>query len=220
MNSYKLNNKKFGSNESKLTGRKLLNIANLAPAEDYELLYKINEKGFEPIQLDEEVDLRKAGIEGFYARPYRKISIDINGKKYQTEESFMTPIEVMKLADVDPDRNYLKEIRKGKVEVTYKDDIEHKIAITRNSSFITIETPIDIKFIVVNAKQKEWSNKKISFEEVVKLAYGEISSKPNIIYTINYINGVSSKPEGSMLKGDVISVKNKMIFNATRTDKS
>lgn len=217
---FKINNRRFDSSESKLTGNDLLTIANLTPVEDYELLYKINEKGFTPIQLDEVIDLKTAGIEGFKARPYKKLLIKVNDKQYEVEECFMTPTEIMETASINSDRNYLKEIRKGGVEVTYKDDVDHKIAITKNSCFISCEIEELIECVIVNSKPKDWSKDKISFEDVVILAYGKISTDPNVIYTINYINGVPSKPEGSMLKGDVISVKNKMIFNVTETNKS
>ncbi|GAB4159360.1 MAG: hypothetical protein Tsb0033_13790 [Winogradskyella sp.] len=216
---FKINQKRFESNEPKITGRELLTIANLTPVEDFELLYKINEKGFEPIQLDEIVDLKTAGIEGFKAKPYRKLKIRVDDKQYEVEECFMTPLEIMDLAGINPDRFYLKEIRKGNVEVSYKDDVEHKIAITKASCFVSCERE-EIKCVIVNAREKAWSNEKISFDDVVKLAYGEVSTNPNVIYTINYKRGVPSKPEGSMVKGEVIYVKNKMIFNVTQTNRS
>lgn len=220
MYTFKINNKRFESSESKITGRELLSIAQLSPVEDYELLYKINEKGFTPIQLDEEVDLKTAGIEGFRARPYKKLSIKVDDKEYKVDKCFMTPIEIMDVASINSDRYYLKEIRKGGVEVTYEDDVKHKIAITKHSCFVSCEIEELIQCVIVNSKPKDWSRDTISFEDVVILAYGKISTDPNLIYTINYINGVPSKPEGRMLKGDIISVKNKMIFNVTETNKS
>ncbi len=217
---FKINNERFESSKSKITGQELLTIANLLPAEDYELLYRINEKGYTPIQLDEEVNLKTAGIEGFKARPYKKLFIKVNDKPYEVEECFMSPIEIMKLAGINTDHNYLMEIRKGGVEVTYQDDVDHKIAINKNSCFVSCEIEELIECVIVNSKPKDWSKQTISFEEVVILAYGKVSTDPNVIYTVNYIGGVLSKPEGSMLKGEVVSVKNKMIFNVTETNKS
>ena len=89
---FTINRKKFESSESKITGRELLTIANLTPVEDFELLYKINEKGFTPIQLDEIVDLKTAGIEGFKAKPYRKLKIKVDNKQYEVEECLMTSL--------------------------------------------------------------------------------------------------------------------------------
>jgi (2Fe-2S) ferredoxin len=216
---FKINGKRFESSESKISGRELLTIANLTPVEDFELLYKINEKGYTPIQLDEVVDLKTAGIEGFKAKSYKKLKIKVDNKQCEVEECFMTPIEIMEVAGINPDRFYLKEIRKGNVEVSYKDDAEHKIAITKTSCFVSCQLE-EIQCVVVNAREKAWNIDKISFDDVVKLAYGEVSTNPNVIYTINYKRGVPSKPEGSMVKGEVIYVKNKMIFNVTQTNKS
>lgn len=218
--NFRLNNKKFETDESKITGSQLLTIANLIPTEDYELLYKINEKGYEPIQLDEEVDLKKVGIEGFKAKPYKGVIIKIDGKDYEVEECFMNPKEIMALARIDSDRFYLNELRPNGDEITYKDDLEHKIPITRKSCFKSCKIEVTIECVIVNAREKPWSKDTISFEEVVVLQYGSITHNSRIIYTVNYAKGVPSKPEGSMVKGDVISVNNKMIFNVTQTNKS
>jgi hypothetical protein len=218
--TFRLNNKKFETNESKITGSQLLATANLSPAEDYELLYKINEKGFAPIQPDEEVDLKTAGIEGFKAKPYKGIVIKVDGKDYEVEECFMTPKEIMALAGINSDRYSLNELRPNGDEITYKDDLEHKIAITRKSCFTSCKIEVIIKCVIVNAREKPWNKDTISFEEVVVLQYGSITNDSRVIYTVNYAKGVSSKPEGSMVKGDVISVNNKMIFNVTQTNKS
>tara|TARA_B100001146_G_C16084954_1_gene392359 strand:- start:68 stop:730 length:663 start_codon:yes stop_codon:yes gene_type:complete len=220
MFTYIVNRKRFESSEPKITGRNILEEAGLTPVEDYELLYEINKKGFTPIQLDEVVDLRKVGIEGFKASLYKSIKIKIDNKEIEVDDCFMTPIEVLAAAGFDFNSFYLVEMRSGGVEVSYKDDVEHKIAINRKSSFITYKIETVIECIIVNAKPKAWYKPKISFDEVVQLAYGAISPNPNVIYTINYIKGVPAKPEGSMVKGDEIFVNNKMIFNVTRTDKS
>ncbi len=220
MYTFKVNKREFETNESKITGKQILTIANLTPVEDFELLYKINEKGFTPIQLDEEVDLKSAGIENLRARPYKGIIIKVDDKEIEVDECIMTPIEIMSAAGLDSNRYSLNELRAGGVEVTYKDDVEHKIAITKKSYFVSCKLDLVIECVIVNAKVKPWVNERISFDEVVVLEYGSVSTNPNVIYTINYVKGVPSKPNGTMVKGEVISVKNKMIFNVTQTNKS
>lgn len=218
--TYKVNDQKFEANESKITGEQILTIAKLTPVEDYELLQKVNEKGFTPIQLDEKVDLKTAGIEGFKAKPYDGITIKVDDKVFKVNKCFMTPIEIMFAAGIDSDRYSLNELRAGGVEVTYKDDVEHKIAITKKSCFVSCKIDIVIDYVIVNAKVKPWVKHKISFDEVVILEYGSVSTNPNVIYTIDYVKGVPSKPSGTMVKGEVISVNNKLIFNVTQTNKS
>lgn len=74
--------------------------------------------------------------------------------------------------------------------------------------------------ILVNAREKIWTEKKITFDEVVILAFGLISPDPNVSYTVTYKNGDNNKPEGIMVKGDDVKVKEGMRFNATQTNRS
>ena len=55
---------------------------------------------------------------------------------------------------------------------------------------------------------------------MVVLAFGSISNDPNIVYTVTYKKGDNNKPEGIMVKGDEIKVKNEMRFNVTQTNRS
>lgn len=74
--------------------------------------------------------------------------------------------------------------------------------------------------IIVNGTPKEWKEKSISFEQVVVLAFGTYNNSPNVCYTVTYSRGHHSKPEGSMVKGQEVKVKHRMIFNVSATDKS
>jgi hypothetical protein len=78
----------------------------------------------------------------------------------------------------------------------------------------------DKNMIVVNGREKPWNEKEISFEQVVVLAFGAYNNVETTVYTITYKRGHGNKPEGSMVKGEVIKVKDKMILNVTATDKS
>jgi hypothetical protein len=74
--------------------------------------------------------------------------------------------------------------------------------------------------LIVNGEEKGWNEKEISFKQVIILAFGTYNEDPRICYTVNYSRGPGQNKEGSMVKGDVVRVKNKMVFNATSTDKS
>ena len=74
--------------------------------------------------------------------------------------------------------------------------------------------------IIVNGTEEVIEEKEITFEQLVVFAYGEISDNPLIIYTITYLRGTGNKPEGSMLRGDSVKVKDGMIFSVTKTDRS
>ena len=141
---FRVNRKKFESVNPVVTGKEVLEIATLLPVEDYELLIKVNEKGFEPVQLDEEIDLKGAGIEGFFAKPYKKLIIRVDDEPVEVDECFMTPDEILKESGKNPDGYYLKLIDKHK-EISYKNDREHKVAIKNGLTFISCKleaTPV------------------------------------------------------------------------------
>ncbi len=216
---FKINDKPFIANKAINTGRELLEIAGLKPVENYELLYRINEGGYTPIQLEEKINLDKVGVEGFKAKPYKTIIVNIDDKEYQVDEIFMTPLELLDVAKIDSDSHYLIEVRNDGDEITYRKDPEHKITISESSKFYSKEFK-KIEYIVVNTDNKPWTKKTITYDEVVELAYGQVSNDPKVLYTITYTKGVPSKPSGTLVKGGEIKVKNKMIFNVTQANQS
>lgn len=74
--------------------------------------------------------------------------------------------------------------------------------------------------IIVNGTNKVWYEKRISYREVIVLAFGAFVENDSMCYTVNYKRGVHQKPEGSMSDGDFVNINPNMIFNVTRTDKS
>lgn len=75
--------------------------------------------------------------------------------------------------------------------------------------------------IVVNTKPHPWAEKEISYVEVVQLAYpGADLGNEQITYTVKYRRGMGNKPEGSLVDGKSVKVKDGMTFDVTKTDRS
>lgn len=74
--------------------------------------------------------------------------------------------------------------------------------------------------IIVNGRQKVVTEKEISFAEIVALAFDNPPTGSNIIFTVTYRKGEGHKPEGTLIAGGKVKVKDGMIFNVTATDKS
>lgn len=74
--------------------------------------------------------------------------------------------------------------------------------------------------IIVNGRRKVVTQHRLSFSEVVALAYDNPPSGPNIMFTITYRNGPAKNPEGTLLEGQTVKIKDGMIFVVTTTDKS
>ena len=74
--------------------------------------------------------------------------------------------------------------------------------------------------IVVNAREKVVRSKELSFAAVVALAFETAPHGANTAYTITYRRGEGNKPEGTLVEGQSVKIKDGMIFNVTATDKS
>lgn len=74
--------------------------------------------------------------------------------------------------------------------------------------------------IIVNTREKDWDKEKISYEEVVILAFGSYSKDENVVYTVTYSKGPEGHREGSLVKGESVKIKNGMIFNVSQTNRS
>lgn len=73
--------------------------------------------------------------------------------------------------------------------------------------------------IIVNARERTVDQRELTFEELVILAFGPPNSE-NSVYTVTYQKGPDQKPHGSLVAGETVKLKNGMIFNVVRTDKS
>jgi hypothetical protein len=74
--------------------------------------------------------------------------------------------------------------------------------------------------IFVNGRKKVVTTPELSFNQVVALAFDPVPTGPNIMFTITYRHGPHANPEGNLLEGDTVKVKDGMIFNVTPTNKS
>lgn len=73
--------------------------------------------------------------------------------------------------------------------------------------------------INVNGRAKVVTAKELSFAEVIALA-DNLPTGPNIVYTVTFRRGHGEKPEGTLVEGETLKVKDGMIVNVTATDKS
>jgi hypothetical protein len=74
--------------------------------------------------------------------------------------------------------------------------------------------------IVVNTREKTVYTKELTFEEVVELAFSPPPTGPYVVITVTYRRGHGDKPEGTLVAGQTVKVKEGMVFNVTATDKS
>jgi hypothetical protein len=74
--------------------------------------------------------------------------------------------------------------------------------------------------IIVNGRQKVVTEKELTFAQIVALAFDTPPTGANLVFTVTYRRGEGNKPEGTLVAGESVKVKDGMIFNVTATDKS
>jgi len=75
--------------------------------------------------------------------------------------------------------------------------------------------------IIVNGRAVTVTGRELSFDDVVKLAFSAPPGGADTIFTVTYRKGGNDhRPEGVMVEGDVVKIKEGTIFNVTATNRS
>ena len=163
---------------------------------------------------DDELPEGGAGSGGHAALRGHAVRVHIDRVAYETETP-TTGAALYALADIGPHFELFRE-----VEGSDEDD-----PIPRDGTPIALRE--DEHFysqkeyrIVVNAREAEVDKRRISYAEVVALAFNPVPVGPDIIFTITYRKGPHANPKGTLPEGESVLVKNGMIFVVTQTNRS
>lgn len=74
--------------------------------------------------------------------------------------------------------------------------------------------------IIVEATAHEWPKEEITYVDVVTLEVPNYQQHPEITYSVKYKNGHGNKPEGILVPGASVKVKEGMVFNVSETGQS
>jgi len=74
--------------------------------------------------------------------------------------------------------------------------------------------------IIVNGRSKTVTEHELSFAQIVALAFDNPPTGDNVMFTITYRRGEGNKPEGTLVEGETVTIKDGMIFNVSATNKS
>jgi hypothetical protein len=173
---------------------------------------------------DETVDLSKGNIfyrlakcetkpSGHCAAP-PKLALFVDDRPEVTINPHQTGKTIRELFGFKDDVNLFRDYESPHDEAI---SLEQPVPFDKGPVFYTRRQQMQIT-IIVNGREKTVTGKTISYEQVVRLAFD--SSDPDTIYTVTFKKGPPSKPQGSMVAGDVVKLECGMIFNVTPTRKS
>lgn len=72
--------------------------------------------------------------------------------------------------------------------------------------------------IIINGRKREVTDHKLTYQQVVKLAYPDEQPDANTVYTVAYANPHGK--DGTLVDGQDVLVKNGMSFNVSKTSRS
>ena len=147
-----------------------------------------------------------------------QVRIHIDQKPYESPNP-TTGEALYKLGHVQPGYDLFREVKGDREDPTVENDDE-PVHLREDEHFHSDPAQPRKYTIIVRGQKKTVTTKKVSFEEIVKLAFPTPPEGANILYTVSYEDGPRINPQGSLKEGQSVFVKNWMIFNVTATDKS
>ena len=147
-----------------------------------------------------------------------EVRIHIDQKPYESPNP--TNGEALyRLGQVQPGYDLFREVKGDKEDPVIENDDE-PIHLREDEHLHSGPAQPRKYTIIVNGRKKIVTTKRVSFGEIVKLAFPTPPEGANILYTVSYEDGPRINPQGSLKEGQSVVVKNWMIFNVTATDKS
>jgi hypothetical protein len=195
------------------TGAELKQLAGIPL--DTELFLSISKPyQDELIENEKSVNLARPETEYFFVK--KKLHFTINTVPFTWYRQYITGAEIRELGNISPDDDIYLDIKEGWEDDLIKDDEVVDLARPGVEHFVS--RPRHNVEIIVNASRKKYDKPKISYEEVVILAFGNYD--PNRSYTVKYTDGPHQNPKGLMSKGTEVFVQHNMQFNVASTHQS
>ena len=140
----------------------------------------------------------------------------IDSKIFESEKPVISGVEMKSIAGISPDITICQVL-----------DKKAGIKLVQNDSLVNLSASGVEMFLVViqnfsctlklNSTDVPWSKQYISYDEVVSLVYG---TNEVLKVSITYSHGPETNPNGNLLIGEIILVKNFIRITADGTVKS
>lgn len=212
---YRIDGDLVGTSDPLITGREIRSKAGLNPASDY-VLIEVGDATTRSIGLEEKVDLSVSeAIEFLSFLNDRTYGLTINERGHEWGDETITASEIRRIAKI-PDEHELILDSAGDRAIEDGGSIRLK---PKGVERVVSRPPTEI-CIFVNTRQKLVDPGKISFAELIALAFTDVPTGPNTAFTVSYRKGPGTDPEGTLIDGESIRLRKGMVFNVSATDKS
>lgn len=165
----------------------------------------------------ESIDLARHGIEYFFTK--NPLHFSINNVRFDWDRATISGLKIRSLGEIPETHEIFLDVPDPYIDEPIYDTTIVNLAINGTEHFVSREKCIEFN-IIVNGRSIPWNQRRIGYKEVVELAFGAYQENDQTAYSVTYTKGPHSNPQGTMVKNDIVNIKNKMIFNVTATNRS
>ncbi|OBP72229.1 hypothetical protein BAE42_15480 [Mesorhizobium loti] len=211
--TYKLNGRVVATDDAIVSGRAVRNSGGLDPASDY-ILIQIADRTSRSIGLEEAIDLRQMPQPEFLSfKGDSTFSFTVNERGWEWGAATISASDIYRYASIAEELELILDSA-GDTVIPADGAVVlggHGVERIRSREAKTV-------VIMINGRSRTIPRRKHSYREIALLAYPDADFE-KFKYTITYLKGVHGA-EGDLVEGEKIEVKNGMVFNVRRSDKS
>ena len=206
------------STDSHPTGRVICEAAGAIPADEF-ILIQIADRETRSVALDERVDLREVDRLRFRVfRDDRAFTFTLDGRGFEWGSDSIPAVARRDFAEIDTDFELVLRHEAG---VVIPDDSE--IALSKSHVAVRLFTrrrQPELITIVINGRARQVKGPKISFSEVVALAFPTRRQGPKGSSRSNTSAALTTSLRELRLRGRSVKIKKGMEFDVTPTNRS
>lgn len=212
------NFREAGFDDRKVTGAQIAEAVGAHPLTDFVVIQQLESLELETLRPTELANLKKSTR--FFVIPGDAVyAFVVDGLSMAWPKKTITGQSIKRLVDKDDEDTELLLEREDQPDKIIGDKDEVRLSNDGVEKLKTRPAQFTVTIIVEGTAHK-WHNKKISYTEVVTLEVPDYAQHPEVTYSVKYTNGPNHHPEGTLVKGESVKVKDGMIFSVSETGQS
>jgi hypothetical protein len=208
----------FRFEDRKVTGAQIAEAFRAHPVADFVVLQQLETLELEALRPTELADLEESS-RFFVIRGDATYNFTVDGLAMVWPLKTITGQHIKRLVGKDDDDIELLLEREDQPDKVIGDTDQVRLSGDGVEKFKTRPAKVTVT-IIVEGTPHEWHKKKISYVEVVTLEVPDYAQHPDITYSVKFTNGPPNRPEGTLVKGESVRVKDQMVFNVSETGQS
>lgn len=203
----------YGTGDKIMDWGQIREAANKVPASDF-VLIQIIERSGRSIGLEDQVKFVEGETAVFLSsRSDRVFTFTVDERGWEWGAATIAAADIYRYAGIDEDHELVLD-SDGDAVIPPEGDLDltgKGVERVRSRESKTV-------IIKVNGRSRTVEKRRYSYREIAEIAYPNPNFE-NFNYTTTYLHGVDGA-EGDLVEGESIKVKNGMVFNVRRSDKS